>query len=141
MSDEDDLFDGSGPRTIMPMSHVDSWAEGKTTEASIELLLPARQSRPPMFHQVTGPGAPSECHFVRDSVVVGRSKAADISIDSPELSRRHCVIEREGQEWTIFDLESRNGVYLNGLRIHSAVLRPGDAVQIGNVMFVFHEAG
>ena len=39
----------------------------------------------------------------------------------------------------MFDLDSRNGVYLNGVKIHSAVLHGGDNLQLGSVVLVFHE--
>jgi pSer/pThr/pTyr-binding forkhead associated (FHA) protein len=40
---------------------------------------------------------------------------------------------------TVTDLNSSNGMYLNGVKAHSAVLHEGDQIQIGNVVFIFHE--
>jgi pSer/pThr/pTyr-binding forkhead associated (FHA) protein len=41
----------------------------------------------------------------------------------------------------MFDLESSNGVFLNGVRVHSAALHEGDVIQIGDAVLVFREGG
>ena len=92
-----------------------------------------------VLRQVSGPGAPSETPLREEQLVVGRSKQANVVIDSPELSRRHLLLCKEGNEYVVRDLNSRNGVYLNGIKIHSAVLRGGDTLQVGNIAFVFLE--
>lgn len=132
--------DEHDPHTITG-GKLDTWSESLTTEASIELLMPERNRPPAMLKQITGPGAPRDLSFTRDEMVIGRSKAADFTIDSPELSRKHVVAVRDGQEIEVRDLESRNGLYLNGIKVHAVVLRSGDHLQIGNVTFVFVEGG
>ena len=42
-------------------------------------------------------------------------------------------------EYTLEDLESRNGIYLNGVAVHAAVLRDGDEVQLGDFIFAYQE--
>jgi pSer/pThr/pTyr-binding forkhead associated (FHA) protein len=50
------------------------------------------------------------------------------------------MLKRGAQgQFTLVDLESRNGVYLNGVKVHSALLHDGDNIQLGTVVFVFHE--
>jgi pSer/pThr/pTyr-binding forkhead associated (FHA) protein len=49
------------------------------------------------------------------------------------------VLTRQGDEYIALDLGSRNGIYLNGIRIHSAVLREGDQLQLGEVILLYHE--
>jgi pSer/pThr/pTyr-binding forkhead associated (FHA) protein len=137
MSTNDDDHD---PHTLSG-ARVENWSESLTTEASIELLMPDRARRPPMLRQITGPGAPRDLSFTQAETIIGRSKAADFSIDSPELSRQHVVAQLEGQEVEVRDLDSRNGLYLNGIRVYVAVLRSGDHLQVGNVTFVFAEGG
>ena len=39
----------------------------------------------------------------------------------------------------IHDFESRNGVFLNGIKVHSAILRDGDILQLADVVFDFYE--
>lgn len=93
-----------------------------------------------VLRQVGGPGAPQDFGLDGGCRVIGRSQTADINIDSPELSRLHAEIFREDHEFVIRDLDSRNGVFLEGVRIRSSVLRGGDVLQIGNVTFLFLES-
>ena len=54
-----------------------------------------------------------------------------------ELSRRHALITLYESEIMVEDLDSANGLFLNGIKIHSATLRDGDVFQIGGVVFSF----
>lgn len=64
--------------------------------------------------------------------VIGRSPACSLQLASPEVSRRHAVILRDGREWWIADCGSRGGTWLNGTRIAtSARLNAGDWIGIG----------
>ena len=98
-----------------------------------------RAKKPFVLEQIQGPGAPREFVLDLDSTTVGRSLQANISVESSAISRQHLVLKRNGPEFTYTDLESSNGVYLNGIKTHSAVLREGDTIQLGDVVFVFHE--
>lgn len=64
-------------------------------------------------------------------VVVGRSREADIVLADPNISRRHAELRRDDDGWQIVDLGSTNGIKVNGRRVDSQVLRPGDEVTIG----------
>jgi predicted component of type VI protein secretion system len=65
--------------------------------------------------------------------IVGRSPDAQIVIDDPSISRRHCqFIEDPDGALTIRDLDSMNGIYIDDQRVKKAVLRPGIVVQIGS---------
>ena len=92
-----------------------------------------------MFSQVQGPGAPREFVLDLPEVIVGRSLHATISIDGGGVSRQHFSLKRNGPEYTFTDLDSANGVFLNGVKTHSAVLREGDVLQLGDVVLVYHE--
>jgi hypothetical protein len=66
--------------------------------------------------------------------VIGRSRECDIVLGDSNVSRRHAEIRPSGGDgWTITDLGSTNGVKVNGRKIDSAPLRPGDAVMVGTV--------
>jgi DNA-binding winged helix-turn-helix (wHTH) protein len=76
--------------------------------------------------------------------VVGRGSAADIRIDLTEVSRRHARIVVQGSTATIEDLGSKNGTFVNGLRIAEPTrLAEGDEVQFGSAAarFRFARAG
>jgi len=110
-----------------------------TREISIHITPFTTPPTPFSLHLVQGPGSPRNFQLAREEVILGRSSEADIQVDSTELSRKHLALRREHGQYTVFDLGSRNGVYLNGVRIHSAVLHEGDNLQLGSVVLVFHE--
>ena len=66
------------------------------------------------------------------SLIVGRSDTSDIYIDDTKLSRQHFVIESDGTNLYIMDLQSRNGTTLNGIRVNSRqILHSGDKIAAG----------
>ncbi len=74
-------------------------------------------------------------------ITIGRSKENDIVLTSRQVSRRHARLEcREGQ-CIIEDLDSANGVVVNGQKVRRAVLRPGDRVQLGDVTLTYQAKG
>ncbi len=64
-------------------------------------------------------------------VVVGREPGCDVVLEGDQVSRRHAEIRREGLIYSIRDLDSRNGVYLDGVRSKTGTLRLGGLVRIG----------
>ncbi len=64
-------------------------------------------------------------------IVIGRSRDADITLDDPNVSRRHAELRREGGSWVVADLGSTNGVKVNGHRVEAAALSPGDEITLG----------
>jgi hypothetical protein len=96
-------------------------------------------TKPFLLQQIAGPGAPRDIVLDLDELVVGRSHQAHICIDSARLSRKHMALRRSGVEYVCADLDSANGLFLNGVKAHSAVLREGDTIQIGEVVFIYHE--
>lgn len=69
---------------------------------------------------------------------IGRSKSADCVLRDPNVSRRHAELRRsDNGEWQIVDLDSTNGVKVNGRRVGSARLEPGDEVTLGTTTFRF----
>lgn len=88
---------------------------------------------------VQGPDAPKIFALVITELVVGRSAEADIVVDSEDLSRKHAQLFFNGRDWSIRDLDSRNGVFLNGVKVHSATLCDGDTLQLGASIFEFRE--
>ena len=69
--------------------------------------------------------------------LIGRSPECDIFLDDVTVSRRHAEIVREDDSFTIRDLGSLNGTYVNRKRIESIVLSDDDEVQIGKYRLTF----
>ena len=72
---------------------------------------------------------------------LGRSPKADITMDNSQLSRKHAVLKREHGSFSITDLDSTHGIFLNGTQVHSAQLYHGDVLQLGDLAFRFCEWG
>ncbi len=107
------------------------------------LITPARRERdvrPHRFQQIEGADAPRLIPLDRDEVGIGREEVANIRINSARASRRHALIQRHEEGFELLDNESRNGVLLNGLKVHSAVLRDGDVVQVADAVCLYHES-
>ncbi len=66
-------------------------------------------------------------------LVVGRSSSCDITVEDPNVSRRHAEIRREDGAYWIVDLGSTNGVTVNGERVERARLAPEDTVLLGTI--------
>ncbi len=98
-----------------------------------------RSVEPSWLEQREGPGAPARFLLQQPESVVGRASDVDFAIESSLISRRHAVFVQNGPEVTCRDLDSSNGVYLNGVKVHSALLHEGDTLQIGDVVLLFHE--
>ena len=68
---------------------------------------------------------------------VGRNPSNRLAVSDPSLSRQHCVIAKQGDQFQIRDLDSRNGTFVNGVPVHERMLTAGDQIQIGNSLFLF----
>ncbi|MGP3632006.1 FHA domain-containing protein, partial [Streptomyces sp. 24-1644] len=75
----------------------------------------------------------------RPTLVLGRSTEADVRIDDPGVSRRHCEI-RTGTPSTIQDLGSTNGIVVDGQHTTRATLRDGSRIVVGSTTIVYRQA-
>jgi FhaA, N-terminal domain/FHA domain len=73
----------------------------------------------------------------RRVVVLGRSRECDIQIEDANVSRRHAELRQEGTAYWIVDLDSTNGIEVNGRRAKRAKLEPGDSFTIGETDVTF----
>lgn len=65
-------------------------------------------------------------------LLLGRHPECDIQIDSRKISRRHCCIAQVNDYLVVRDLDSTNGIRINGVRVVEGRLMPGDELTIGN---------
>lgn len=72
-----------------------------------------------------------------DEVSIGRESANFVSLNHRSVSRRHCLIKRLGDEFTICDLESYNGTFVNGIPIKEQALAHADQIRIGSFALLF----
>jgi Protein of unknown function (DUF3662)/FHA domain len=69
--------------------------------------------------------------------VLGRSTGCDIRLGDPNVSRRHAEVRQQGTAYWIVDLDSTNGVDVNGSRVEKAKLEHGDVLTLGESELVF----
>ncbi|OQW47779.1 MAG: hypothetical protein A4S09_14570 [Proteobacteria bacterium SG_bin7] len=72
---------------------------------------------------------------LKDGMVIGRAEA-DIVIKDPVVSTRHAMVRRDGQgNWTLLDMDSRNGIIYEGRKSKNLTLKQGINFSIGKVLF------
>jgi hypothetical protein len=76
----------------------------------------------------------------KPSVVLGRSREADVRVSDVNVSRRHAELRQEGAGYWIVDLGSTNGVEVNGKRVERSRVRDGDRITLGSTEVVFGRA-
>jgi hypothetical protein len=74
---------------------------------------------------------------IGDRALIGRSPDCDVFLDDVTVSRRHAELVRDASVYTIRDLGSLNGTFVNRHRIESAVLEDDDEVQVGKYRMTF----
>lgn len=79
-------------------------------------------------HQISGP-----------TLVLGRSTEADVRVDDPGVSRRHCEI-RVGEPPAVADLGSTNGIVVDGQHTTRATLRDGSRIVVGSTTIIYRQA-
>ena len=84
-----------------------------------------------------GPGAGSRFLLDKEVVTAGRHPESDICLDDITVSRRHAEIRRGANAFTVHDVGSLNGTYLNRERVEDGELVAGDELQIGKFKLVF----
>lgn len=90
------------------------------------------------FLEVLGELGSENVPLLSDEVTVGKSRANDLVIDDPEVSRMHAVLKSYPAGWCIRDLSSRNGTFVNGNRLTAErPLRAGDEVRVGTTIIRF----
>jgi pSer/pThr/pTyr-binding forkhead associated (FHA) protein len=84
-----------------------------------------------------GPNAGSRFPLETEVTTAGRSQDSEIFLDDVTVSRRHAEFYRNGGRFTVRDVGSLNGTYVNRERIEETSLSGGDEVQIGKFRLVF----
>ncbi|HEX9036977.1 MAG TPA: FhaA domain-containing protein [Ktedonobacterales bacterium] len=120
---------GDGTRTMMaPQPDV----------AAAPLPRPQVGSIPPAWLTLLRPDRGQPFLLDRPIVTIGRGEANDIVINDARVSRAHAEIRFDHGAFSVHDLVSHNGVYINGARVStSASLRDRDLISICGYEFVF----
>ena len=90
---------------------------------------------------VSGPLKGKVFSLLQDEVSIGREPSNHISLLDSLVSRQHCVIRKEADQFRLVDLESRNNTFVSGVPVRERVLVPGDQIRVGNSLLVFQGPG
>lgn len=85
---------------------------------------------------VTSDGKTKEFSLGKLPVHIGRGEDCKVRVPLPSVSRKHCELLIEDDEFMVKDLNSSNGTYVNGERVRSRELIPGDLLALGPCVFV-----
>lgn len=92
----------------------------------------------PWLMQIDSSGSVLKSWEVRDvSSVFGRGDDTTLTIDDPEMSRRHFEIKLIGTSHVLTDLNSSNGTWVNGRKVTHSYLKSGDRIHAGKSIFQF----
>ncbi len=95
-----------------------------------------------IYLSVTGDDLKKQFKLTGDTWTVGRDENCDITINHPQLSRRHFEIKREQNDFIIFDLDSSNGTQVNGQQAtasHPLKLKISDKITVEDLNFEISE--
>ncbi|NUN49918.1 MAG: FHA domain-containing protein [Candidatus Brocadiae bacterium] len=87
----------------------------------------------------SGPVAPRDIELVKDVFSMGRMPENDLELRDSLVSRKHSELIRRGNRYTLYDLGSSNGTYVNKKRVDVKVLDDGDEVTVGESVFQFKD--
>jgi hypothetical protein len=119
---------GEQTMTYTPEEHADEPGAG----------LQDLRGKGPALVVRSGGGWAGESFFPSDErTLIGRSPECDVFHDDVTVSRRHAELVRDGETFTITDLGSLNGTFVNRKRIESAALDDDDELQIGKYRLTF----
>jgi hypothetical protein len=124
---------GDNEDTTLTLSAVEAATEEDELEHYLDGLAPGLG----MLVVRHGPNAGSSYRLEQPSTAIGRHPDSDIFLDDITVSRRHVVVEHDGDRYTLRDVGSLNGTYVNRARVDEATLQYGDEVQIGRYRLSF----
>jgi hypothetical protein len=99
---------------------------------------PAPESASRAFLLVHTDGAPRVRFDLGGALIsIGRASDNDVIVDDPEVSRHHCQLKLQHGAYSLADLGSRNGSWINGQPVSEVALGPGDVIRIGSTEIEF----
>jgi predicted Zn finger-like uncharacterized protein len=126
------------PDATMVISPLPSFARSDSSASSAALFsqddttkLPSTKSV--ILTVISGPGKGAVHKFAKPRVIVGR-EGADITLQDPEVSRHHCILEVRGDYVNLRDLDSTNGTFYEEERARAAMLQNGSEFRVGETV-------
>jgi hypothetical protein len=105
----------------------------------VKLLRRGREKRSHSLEQIDGKDHSRPIILDPGESIIGRAPDSHVRLSSKRASRHHAFVRLRGTDCVLFDNDSNNGVFLNGIKVHSAVLRDGDVIQVADSVFIYYE--
>lgn len=83
-----------------------------------------------MFGELLPVGGGDPIPLLKTPLLVGRSESCDVVLRFSNVSSQHCRLTLEGGYWYVQDMNSRNGIKVNGVRVQQKRLDPGDLLSV-----------
>lgn len=125
-----------GSEAVVPAEFSGELRLSQSDQAMVDALRPGTA----LLIAMRGPNAGARFLLDDEEIGSGRHTDSDIFLDDVTVSRRHAVFRRGAQGYSVVDVGSLNGTYVNGAITDAADLRSGDEVQIGKFRFVYFAA-
>ncbi len=130
--------DEGSPETTIQFGHTAPAEPAASALSPDEAVIASLPPTSALLIVAHGPNVGARFLLDSDQTTVGRRESADIFLDDVTVSRKHAEFVRSGTRFTVQDVGSLNGTYVNRDRIDSAQLAAGDEVQIGKFRMIFH---
>src|SRR4051812_36468764 len=88
-----------------------------------------------------GSNVESEHTLVKDEIKIGRAMDCEIVVDNLGVSRHHCTIVKENDDWVVVDGGSNNGTFVGGQKIKRHTLKHADRIVLGKHSLLFDQHG
>lgn len=88
-----------------------------------------------MFGELIPIGGGDPIPLFKKELLVGRRESCDISLRFPNVSSHHCQLECLGGYWYVRDLNSKNGIKVNDIKVMEKLLVPGDELRVAKHRF------
>jgi two-component system, cell cycle response regulator len=115
-----------------------SLAPGKTA-----IAVPSERPKgpgQPCLLIIAGPGMGRRIDLTAEPVEIGRAEDCTISVQSPQISRKHAAIQRIVGKYWVVDLKSTNGTFVNDEKVKQRTLADGDKIKVGELVLKYMES-
>ena len=134
------LVDASGEEVSPDAKALGAVESGHTMVLDREKLLREKPRAPKAAITVREGDDRRDIVLGSEPLAIGRDPQNDITLDDRRVSRKHAEIRLRLGRYTLYDLQSTNGTYVNGRRVAEVVLSDRDRINVGGVELVFRTA-
>lgn len=134
------LVDASGEEVAPDAKNLGAVEAGHTMVLDREKLLREKPRAPKAFLAVQEGSDRKTLALGNEPLAIGRDPQNDIVLDDRRVSRKHAEVRLRLGRYTLYDLQSTNGTYVNGRRVAEIVLSDGDRIAVGGTELQFQSS-